>query len=133
VTQIGCLGDIVFQVSSDVAETPQNVQWSGSVRYAEHQRHQNNALTEFNGVNADKFSFELKLLEELGADVMAELGKIWAYERNWVALPLVFGSKSYGKFRWTIVSHRINMRYFDVEGNLSGADVSLSLVEYLDT
>jgi len=132
VTQIGCLGDIIFQVNSNVAETPQNIQWSGSVRYTEHQRHQSNALTEFTGINADKFSFDLKLLGELGVDVMAELGKIWAYERKWAALPLVFGSKVYGKFRWTIISHRVNMRYFDIEGNLSGADVSVSLLEYLN-
>jgi len=133
VAQIGCLGDIIFQVNSNTVETAKNALWSGSVRYAEHQRHLNNALTEFTGVNADKFSFDMKLLAWLGVDVMAELVKIWAYERKWVTLPLVFGSKIYGKYRWTITNHKINMRYFDIDGNLSGADVTINLLEYLNT
>ena len=130
--QIGCLGDILFKVNSDVVETAAKIQWSGSVRYTEHQRHLNNALTEFTGIDADKMSFDIKLMTELGVDVMEELGKIWTYERKGITLPLVFGSKGYGKFRWTIRNHRIKMEYFDREGNLSGADVSISLLEYLN-
>jgi len=128
---IGCLGDIIFRVNADVAETADNILWSGSARYAEHQRHLNNALTEFTGIDTDKFSFEMTLLTELGVDVMAELVKIWVYERRGTTLPLVFGSKGYGKYRWTIKNHRIRMRHFDQKNNLSGADVTLSLLEYL--
>ena len=128
--QIGCLGDIIFKVNSDFVETPGNIQWSGSVRYTEHQRHLNNALTEFTGIDADKMTFDIKLLIELGVNVTEELAKIWTYERNYTTLPLVFGSKGYGKYRWTIKSHRIKMQHFDSEGNLSGADVSISLLEY---
>ena len=128
--QIGCLGDVLFKVSSDVVRTADNIQWSGSARYAEHQRHLNNALTEYAGIDADRMSFEVQLLAELGVDATEELAKIWAYERKGTALPLVFGSKGYGKHRWTIKSHRVKMEYFDSEGNLSGADVSIDLLEY---
>ena len=129
---LGCLGDIVFKVSSKVVETADSVIWSGSARYAAHQRHLTNALTEFTGIDTDEFSFNMKLLAASGVDVMAELGKIWAYERKGTTLPLVFGEKGYGKFRWTIKNHKIQMRYFDKYGNLVGADVSLNLLEYLN-
>lgn len=130
--QIGYLGDILFVVSADKVETPGNLQWSGSARYTEHQRHLNNALTEFTGVDADKMSFDLTLSAELGVDVMAELVKLWDYERNATTLPLVIGVKPYGKYRWTVKSHKIAMRYFDAAGNLASAVVSVSLLEYLN-
>ena len=41
---VGCLGDIVFTVSDRTIETINNVTWSGSARYATHQRHGTHAL-----------------------------------------------------------------------------------------
>ena len=67
---VGCLGEIVFQVSDEIVKTINNMQWSGSVRFATHQRHLQNALTEFTGVDPDKMSFDIDLVEELGADPM---------------------------------------------------------------
>ena len=128
---IGCLGDIVFTVSSDKVETLNNVQWSGSARYTEHQRHLGNALTEFTGLDPDKISLDIYLDRALNVDVMAELVKIWDYERQAKILHLVIGEKGYGKHRWTIQSHKIAMKHFDKKGNLSGASVSLNLLEYL--
>jgi hypothetical protein len=130
--QVGCLGDIVFESSSNKTKTPSNIQWSGSARYAEHQRHLFHALTEFTGLDPDKMSFDIMLTADMGVDVMAELVKIWTYERQATALPLVIGEKPYGKYRWTIKSHKIAMRYFDAAGNLSAASVSLNLLEYLN-
>ena len=129
---IGCLGDIVFEVGPDVVRTAGNIVWSGSARYEEHQRHSHNALTEFAGIDADRFSFDMKLLSRLGAGVMADLVKIWAYEREGRALQLVFGEKGYGKYRWTIRSHSVKLQYFEKGGELSAAEVSLSLLEYLN-
>ena len=129
--QIGCLGDIIFMVSSETLLTIRDVEWGGSVRYTKHQRHLNNALTEFTGIDPDTFGFNIELLSELGVDVMEELVKIWTYERKAETLPLVIGEKGYGKFRWVIEKHRTKMQYFDSEGNLSGATVSLSLLEYI--
>ena len=130
--QIGYLGDILFEVSSDTIATPNNVQWSGSARYTEHQRHLNHALTEFTGLDADKMSFDITLASYLGVDVMAELVKIWTYERKGTTLPLVIGIKPYGKYRWTIKNHKIAMKHFDGKGNLESTVVSISLLEYLD-
>ena len=129
---IGCLGDIIFTVDSEKVLTPNNVQWSGSARHADHKRYLNNSISEFTGVDPDKMSFKITLMAELGVDVMEELVKIWTYERKATPLLLVFGIKGYGKYRWTIRSHSIPMKHFDREGTLSVADVSISLVEYMN-
>lgn len=130
--QVGCLGDIIFTVSNKVIETINNAVWNGSARYPEHQRHLDNALTEFTGVDPDGFSFDITLSAYLGVDPLAELGKIWSYERTGKAIPLVLGDKIYGKYRWNIENHKIRMQYFGKGGNLTAVVVSVQLKEYLN-
>lgn len=129
--QVGVLGDIIFQVSADVIKTFDNLQWSGSARYGEHKRHLTNTLTEFTGVDPDKFSFDIELSIYLGVEPMGELEKIWEYERTGKPLSLVVGERPYGKYKWTITSHKIKFKSFDKRGNMTGASVSIELLEYL--
>lgn len=133
---IGYLGKgaedgILFQVSADRLETLDNFSWSGSARYATHQRHSTHALTEFTGLDPDKISFDMQLLAELGVDPMAELVTLWDYLRQGDALQLVLGNHGYGKYRWVIDSLKIKGQYFDAAGDLYCAVVSVSLLEYL--
>ena len=128
---IGCLGDIAFEVSEDVVKTLDNWQWSGSARYATHQRHLTNALTEFTGLDPDKITFEMTLSVNLGVDPMEDVVKLWKYERSGQALPLTVGTKAYGKYRWTVVSHDMKMQAFDRAGDVAHATVSVTLQEYL--
>ena len=100
---VGCLGDILFQVSDQTITAINNVKWSGSARYSTHQRHNGNALTEFTGVEPDRMSFEIILPEERGKGARTELKKIWEYKRSGEALPLTLGTRPYGKYRWTHV------------------------------
>ena len=67
----------------------------------------------------------------LGVNPMSDLAKIWDYERKGQALPLIIGSKAYGKYRWVIKSHKIKMQTFDGSGDLLSATVSISLLEYI--
>ncbi len=129
---VGCLGDIGFHVSADVVEVINNITWSGKARYSTHQRHLRNALTEFTGIEPDEMSFDITLSAYLGVDPLAEMVKIWAYERDGEAIPLVIGERPYGKYRWSIVSHKIKMQYTDKYGNVTHAVVSVSLQEYLN-
>lgn len=129
--QVGCLGDVVFEVSSGVVKTIYNATWSGSARYSEHKRHMTNALTEFTGIDPDTISFDMDLSAYLGVEPMTELAKIWEYERSGEAVPLIIGEKAYGKYKWTIKSHKIKMQTFDKKGNLTGVKVSIDLLEYL--
>jgi len=129
--QIGCLGDIVFQVSSDIVKTVNNMQWSGSARYSVHKRHLNNAWTEFTGLEPDKISLDIVLSVYLGVNPMEDIFKIWEYERTGKAVTLVVGEKIYGKNKWTITDHKIKMQNFDKHGNLATVTVSINLLEYL--
>ena len=130
--QIGCLGEIVFEVSSKTVKTFDKMQWSGSARYSEHQRHLTHALTEFTGLNPDTISFEMVLSVYLGVEPMGELIKLWDYERSGKSVSLVVGDKAYGKYRWVVKSHKTKMQTFDKRGNLTGATVSVDLLEYLN-
>lgn len=129
--QIGCLGDIVFTVSDSQVRTLSSAQWSGSARYAVHQRRLTDALTEFCGIEPDRFSFDMLLSACLGVEPQQELAKFWQYERKGEAVSLVIGNKAYGKYRWNVVSHKIRLRRFDGSGDLLAAEVSVSLQEYL--
>ncbi len=128
---IGCLGEIVFQVSERTLLTLNNLKWSGSARYATHQRHLTHALTEFTGLDPDKISFEMILSAELGIDPLTEIVKLWSYERSGQAVPFVVGEKGYGKYRWNVISHEEQMVSYDKAGNVMNATVSVNLQEYL--
>lgn len=129
--RIGTLGDIAFEVSSEKILTINSLNWSGSAKFATHSRHGGNALTEFTGLDPDKIEIEVLLSAYLGVSVQGEINKIFEYERTGKTLPFVLGSKRYGKYRWTITSHKIKAKTFDGKGNITQATVSISLQEYL--
>ena len=128
---VGCLGDIVFTVSDRTIKTIDNVTWSGSARYATHQRHGTHALTEFTGLDPDKMSFDIVLSAYLGVDPITEVVKLWNYERSGIAVPLVIGNKGYGKYRWSVLDHKMKMKTYDGRGNVTSATVTVNLQEYL--
>lgn len=127
---IGCLGDVVFEVSDSVIKTIDKATWSGSANIQTHQRHLDNALQEFVSIAADGFTFTLKVSRYLGAEPMTEISKIFEYERGGIAVPLTLGNKSYGKYRWLVKSHKVKMEIHDGRGNLTSATVDVTLTEY---
>ena len=128
---VGCLGDVIFTVSKDVVRTLDNMVWSGSARYAVHERHLTHALTEYTGLDPDKITFDILLSAELGVDPIAEVVKLWNIERSGRAVPLTVGTKGYGKYRWNILKHDMKMKTFYANGDVHTATVSVSLQEYL--
>jgi len=131
--QVGCLGEIVFEVSSKSVKTINNMTWAGSALYATHSRHLQNALTEFTGLAPDTISIDIYLSAYLSVSPMDDINKIWQYEREGRPVPLVIGDKVYGKYRWTIKSHKIKAQTYDKRGNLTGATVFIELLEYLQS
>lgn len=133
---VGYLGEsadsgIVFQVSDKQLLTLDNWIWSGSARYATHERHNYHALTEYTGLDPDQITFEIQLLSEFGVNPLDEVVKLWKYEREGVAVVLSVGTKFYGKYRWTIASHEVSVQYTNRMGDITGAVVSVTLQEYL--
>ena len=129
--QVGVLGDIVFQVSWGKIVTPSNIQWDGSARHAVHQRHLQNALTEFTGRDPDKISFDIYLASIFGVDPMGAIWQLFNYERQGTPLALTIGEHGYGRYRWNIISHSTTVQDTDGEGNLIAATIRLNLQEYL--
>ncbi len=133
---IGYLGKsaeegIIFTASDDLIETVSNMTWSSSARYATHQRHNTNALTEFTGLDPDKISFDITLAAELGVNPTDEITRIWTYQREGTALQFLLGEHAYGRYRWNITSHKSKITHTDVYGNIYWAVVNVSLQEYL--
>lgn len=129
--QVGCLGNVVFEVSDSVVKTIDSVVWSGSASYAVHQRHGGNAMTEYVGMDPDKIAFNIQLSSALGVDPMSCATTLWTYMREHAALRFVIGSKGYGRYRWNIVSLRNGIEHTDMEGNVTYMSVSVELQEYL--
>ena len=128
---IGILGDIAFEVSDETILTLSNLSWSGSGRYATHQRHGTNAKTEFTGLDPDKITFDIILSAYLGVNPQTAIGKIFTYERAGTAVPLVIGEKAYGKWRWNILKHTVKAQHYDGQGDITHCTVNVSLQEYI--
>jgi len=131
VAVIGCLGDIIFEVSDKIYRTLENMKWSGSARYAVHDRHCTDALTEFVGLDPDGFTFDMTLTAQLGVEPMKEITQLFDYERTGEAVPLTIGEHAYGKYRWNVTKHEAKVKCTDKGGNIYAAVVSVSLQEYL--
>lgn len=133
---IGYLGKsasegVIFEVSDQTVRTLSNWKWSGSVRYAVHQRHNYHALTEYTGMDPDKITFDMELRVELGVKPLDDIVKLWTYHREGIALALTVGHKGYGKYRWNITSYSVEIKHTDKEGDPTAATVSVTLQEYL--
>ena len=130
--KIGMLGDIIFEVSDEKQLTITNAKWSGSGRVSTHQRHLQDALTEWTGRDPDRMTFDIVVSYYAGIqDPQEAVNQIWDYERNGKAVPLTIGEKGYGKYRWVVESHSSAMEHYDKNGNLMHYTMSISLVEYL--
>ncbi|MBQ6052975.1 MAG: phage tail protein [Clostridia bacterium] len=128
--KIGCLGDIVFEVSDKEMKTIRDATWSGSASIATHQRHLDNALQEFVGVDPDSFEFKIRISQFLGSDPLTDISKLFDYERGGTAVPLTIGKKGYGKYRWLVKKHKTSLEHYDKVGNLVGVDITVTLTEY---
>lgn len=126
---VGCLGDIVFSVSKDIIKTIRNVSWQSSATIQAHKRHMDVDLPEFTGVSLDSFTFNIRLSKFLGvSDPTSDVSRLRMYQRNGIALSLVIGEKSYG--RWLVSKYKITVEHYDKNGNIVTADISVDLTEY---
>lgn len=127
---VGCLGDMVFEVSAETVRTVSGLSWKGKANLSVHKRHLSEPLTEFTGSGEDTISFDIFASSALGVNAMEECEKLWEYERNGTPLQLVLGDHCYGKYRWLIQSHTVKAKNFDPFGNLDTVQITVSLTEY---
>lgn len=128
---VGCLGDIIFEVSSETVKTVSNLVESASTRYATHQRHNNSACLEYVGMDPDKITFEIHLSDYLGVNPQSQINILWSYIRSGQPISLVLGATVYGKWRWVIQSLQLTLKHTDKNGTWTHVVASVTLVEYL--
>ena len=93
--------------------------------------HAGDSIAEYTGTDLAKITFDIQLLASLGVDPMSEIWRLFDLERQGVTLPLTIGNHGYGRYRWTILSHKTKAEHYDGHGNIISATLSISLQEYL--
>lgn len=126
--RIGCLGNIIFQVSDHRIRTITTLSESGSASYASHQRVQAKELPEFTGTSPGKIDIEMLLSSYLGAKPHAELRKIRQATETGKVMVLVIGHRYYGQY--VITGYSADAVTFDGELGVSACTVHVSLMEY---
>lgn len=130
--EIGCLGDVIFVTSPEKILTPSNdMEWSSSAKWQEHERHLGYPMLEYTGMDPDTIQMEIRLSVSLGVDPMEQISKLFRYEREGTLLPLTIGNHGYGIYKWVIKSTKRTLEWFDGNGNLIAATVSLGLKGYV--
>lgn len=128
-SQIGCIGDVVLTVSSNTVKTIDNMQISGTARYATHRLVGRKAITEFTGVDPDKYTLDIVLSAYLGVSPMTEYDKLRKYMDTGASVPFVLGNRCFG-YLWNVLSLRAKPSVYDKLGNILSITVSVTLQEY---
>ena len=127
--QVGCLGDISFEVSGRRIKTIQSFNRSGSASYAKHQRVGGKELPEYTGENLETAEIEMIISAYLGASPRRELKKITRAQKAGTAMALVIGDDYYG--RYVITSYQLTAINYDRDMGVSAYTVKVSLMEYV--
>ena len=127
---VGCLGRIVFEVSSEKLETVSALKKNAVAKYGQHDRHLMQALPEFTGVQPQSLTFDLMLSEYLGVHPHQELYVLDQYLRNGDALTFVLGGYVYGSYKWVVESYEMKAEHYDHYGNITSCTVTVTLLEY---
>lgn len=126
---IGCLGDIVFTVSSEKIETFTKFKRTSAASFQSHARHLDKPLLEYTGQEADNISFNMRLSAYLGVNPLEEISKLEEHKASGDALPLIIGNRAFGT-KWVIKNYSETAEAHDRTGNATIIDVNISLMEY---
>lgn len=128
--QVGCLGDITFEVSDNTIKTINNFKRTGSARYATHQRVNNVDLPEMTGVALQNITFDIMISSYLGCDPGTEIKKIIRASDSGKVMRMVLGDDYYGRF--VIQSWAESAQTYHPKAGVTTETVSLTLLEYTE-
>ena len=129
--KIGSLGKIIFTVSDSTIMTLRDLMVKHNASISVHKVHLGTGLTEYTGSEPLQITFKIRMSAFLGASPQKEIAKLDDYVRKGTTLTFVLGDKTYGKYRWLVDSYSVAAEYYDKAGNVTQADISVSLREYL--
>ena len=128
--QVGCFGDIAFEVSDQTIKTISNFSIKGSANYATHSRIGNTDLVEMTGIGAKTISFEMVISSYLGCDPHSEVKKINSYMEQGRVGRMVIGDDYFGRF--VIQNYTQKASNYDPKNGVTVCTVSVSLLEYTE-
>lgn len=128
IMQVASLGGIVFEVSEDTIKTLQTIKLTGGASIARHDIHLGRSEAEFTGIQAGTLTLKCMVSRELGVEPKDEIDRIEAFCHAGRASAFVLGKSSYGG-QWMIAGYTVDMKRYDMNGELNEADITLSLEE----
>lgn len=127
--QVGCIGDVAFEVSSAEIKTFSDFSWTSGANVSVHALAGGNSISEFTSSDVDKATLKILISEYLGSDPMSEYKILRGYSRKGSPKSLVIGDNLIGG-KWLITQAKLQSKVFDKKGNIASCEVSLSLQEY---
>ena len=127
---IGSLGGILFSVSAQSIQTISKLEHSGSAKIQNHELHLRKALPEFTGSEPEKITIQIRVSAALGGNPAAEIEKIRSYTEQGAVLPQRMGTRRVSGGSWMIASFKVSWQDTDRYGNVTDADITLTLQEY---
>ena len=129
---IGSLGDVVFEVSSEIVRTFKDFQIQHGARYTEHAIMNRKGLLEFIGLNAASASLNIRLDAGLGVNPAKELETLREILKNHEAVPLIFDDEIQGDGLWVLENLDEKFEVLDNHGTPIIVEASLKLKEYIE-
>lgn len=128
-TGIGCLGDVVFQVSSDTVRTFEDFSRTTRANYVDHPVAGGKEASEFTGPSLDEVTFSIQLNASLGISPEDEMDALRAMAEEGSAHLLLIGNRPKGYFTIRQLAESV---LFTLRGTPTVTMVDVTLVEYVD-
>lgn len=129
---IGSLGEVVFEVSTDLVRTFRDFQIQRSAKFSEHAIHGGKALLEFTGLAPASMSLSIRLDAGLGVNPKEELEALRGILTDHEAVPFILDGEPQGDGLWVLESLDESYEVIDNHGTFIALDVSLKLKEYIE-
>lgn len=127
---IGSFGGVIFQVSSSHISTFDELTRRVSAKFADHDVAGQKPISEQTGEELDEITFNMTLSSQY-CKPEQELLKLNRILSSGVANRLIIGSRNLGKF--TLREFEENLTHVGKNGKLLFVDVSVTLVEFVDS
>ena len=129
---IGSLGEVVFEVSTDIVRTFRDFQVQRNAKFSEHAIHGGKALLEFTGLAPASMSLSIRLDAGLGVNPKEELEALREILTDHEAVPFILDGEPQGDGLWVLEGLDESYEVIDNQGTFIALDVSLKLKEYIE-
>lgn len=130
---IGYMGDVSFEVSPEHLLTPTKLTQGTSSRWQEHDLILKKPVSEFLGPGLKQVSFDIILSAIHGIEPNDEIKQLMEMCEKGEVFPLLIAEKPVSSNYWRLENVSVGETYYDAEGKLTHAVVSVGLKEYDDS